>query len=192
MKVQTKCPQCDDQFITEVPEELETFDVTCPSCEKFFRIRRGCEAELGDVDCVWEEHGEPRKTVLSSLKPFTNRPRIASFLLLTTFILGVFTGVIVYTTDITRLIFIGQGLQILVDTFTLFGLFSMVLIFSLFAFIGFLLAWKRIHYRVAFICAVLGIVSIGFFLGSILSFLALILIIIAREEFENGHQGRIF
>jgi hypothetical protein len=42
-----------------------------------------------EADCDWEEHGEPRKTILSSIKPRTDKPMIASLLLISIFIIAI-------------------------------------------------------------------------------------------------------
>jgi len=191
MKVKTKCPKCDNIFITEVPESQDSFETTCPSCRESFKIKKKCLSDPLDEECSWEEHGEPRKTVLSSLKPYTNRPMVASFLLLTTAVLGVFTAVVIYTNDLTVPIF-SESMAMLTASMRIELVFALVIIFSVAAFLGFLFSWRRRHFSPSAVCAFLGILSIGFFIGSVLSTIALILIITAREEFENGKQGKIF
>ena len=77
MKGRTKCPRCSTEFIVEAEEEKDTIEAICPSCGHRFLIK------LSDEDFTWEEHGGHRKTILSSERPKTDKPLIASFLLIT-------------------------------------------------------------------------------------------------------------
>lgn len=188
MKGKTICPSCNHTFIVTVPEDSETHNVVCPQCKKNFSIR--CNDK--DKECGWEEYGEPRKTVLSSLKKKTNKPNIASFLLLTTGILGVFTAVIYGSKDQPILAELQFFTDLLSQTFEP-AIFSVILIiFSLCAFIGSLTSYNRRYYIISLICAVLGTFSIGFFIGTILSIIAFILLVFSKVEFENGSKIRIF
>lgn len=56
-------------------------------------------------------------------------------------------------------------------------------IFGVFALLGGILSIQRKHFAVAIIGSVFGILSFGFFIGSILSIAALILILLSKEEF---------
>ena len=87
-KVRTSCPKCGNKIIVDIPDQCEEQKVVCPHCGNKFTIRPKITGE----ECSWEEHGEPRKTVLSSIKPRTNKPLIATMLLVTVFILGVSTA----------------------------------------------------------------------------------------------------
>ena len=143
---------------------------------------------------IFPEDDEPysRKTVLSSLKSKTNKPNIASFLLLTTGILGVFTAVIYGSKE--QPIF--AELHFFTDMFSQTfepAVFSVILIiFSLCAFIGSLTSHNRRYYLICLICALIGVFSIGFFVGSILSIIAFIILLFSKDEFENGSKIRIF
>jgi hypothetical protein len=50
-----------------------------------------CDPEISSdpEECYWEEHGEPRKTILSSIKPRTDKPMIASILLTIVILIGI-------------------------------------------------------------------------------------------------------
>lgn len=92
MKGRTTCPKCKNEFVLDVPENKEQYDVVCPKCEKKFTIKTSKKDCGPDEKCLWEEHGEPRKTILSSIKPQTNKPMIAAILLLVVFCLGITTA----------------------------------------------------------------------------------------------------
>lgn len=59
-----------------------------------------------------------------------------------------------------------------------------IVVLSVFTMLGGVFALKRKHFGVAVIGAVLGIPALGFFIGLILSIIALILIVISRNEFR--------
>lgn len=192
MKVKTTCPKCEHEFVMDVPDDSEKHDIECPKCSHSFIIKRACEDESED-ECWWEEYGEPRKTILSSIKHKTNKPIIASFLLLATGILGIFTAVIYHSGGIQlipELDFITSNLSLL--SFDNFALSISLIIFSIFALAGSITVFKRRYFAFTAICAVIGIFSIGFFVGLILSIVALELIIVSRDEFENGTKGKVF
>lgn len=176
----------------DVPDDSEKHDIECPKCSHSFIIKRTCKDESDD-ECWWEEHGEPRKTILSSIKQKTNKPIIASFLLLATGILGIITAVI-YNSGGIQLIpeldFITSNLSLL--SFDKFALSISLIIFSIFALVGSITVFKRRYFVFTAICAVIGIFSIGLLVGLILSIVALELIIVSRDEFENGTKGKVF
>ena len=92
MKGRTKCPDCDNEIMLEIPDDVKEYEVVCPKCNKKFVIKsNSCNKK--DEECFWEEHGEPRKTILSSKKPFTNKPQIAGILLIIVFVLGITTAI---------------------------------------------------------------------------------------------------
>lgn len=92
MKGKITCPNCEHNFVTEFKEEKEKFIVSCPNCNHNFNIKIKCR-DKNLEECTWEEHGEPRKTVLSSIKPKSNKPVIATIILVVVFALGVSTSV---------------------------------------------------------------------------------------------------
>ena len=195
MKARTICPKCKHEFVMDAPDDSETCEVSCPKCSHKFEIKQASSDESESTkECGWEEHGEPRKTILSSLKPHTNKPMIASFLLLASCVLGVFTAVLIISSKSDNLIIpcINLRLDFLTGVIGHIGLSIVVIIFSIFAFVGFVTTLKRRYLEVAAICAFLAIFSIGFFVGIVLSIAALVLIISAKEEFENATKGKVF
>lgn len=91
MKGRTVCPNCKYEFILDLPEDKK-HEVICPNCRYKYLIQAKRRKEEDD-ECKWEEHGEPRKTVLSKIKPRTNKPIISAILLVCVFVLGVTTAV---------------------------------------------------------------------------------------------------
>lgn len=274
MKGRTTCPKCNTEFITEAEEGCTELEVTCPNCNHRFVIKPTAPVEgSSEEECSWEEHGEPRKTILSSIKPQTDRPTIAAVLLIVVFLVGilsaVFPGLFIETplapfsgagidgsialeiknesgapqssiqvavnekngttneTGIVEIKNVPLGIQtvdiyipenktirkdLLVLPFIssvheitltdempshepmdLIWCQSILIIFSVIVLLGATVSWKRQHHDVALFGSVVGIFSVGFFMiGSVLSILALIIIIYSREEFEDGKKGKSF
>jgi len=193
MKGRTICPQCNHEFIMDVPDTSKTCEISCPKCNHKFAIRpNSAKPSRATEEYGWEEHGEPRKTILSSLKPRTTKPMIASFLLLASGILGIFTAVFVYSSDYLVIPYINLDLTFLIDMLSNIVLSIVIVVFSVFALVGFAAAFKRRYLDAAAIGAFLGIFSIGFFIGMILSLVALALIVVSREEFKHGTKGKVF
>jgi len=92
MKGRTKCPECKQEFVLDIPTDGKRHEAVCPNCEKKFIIRTKCSPKESEDGCYWEEHGEPRKTILSSIKPKTNKPKIAVIILVCVFALGLITA----------------------------------------------------------------------------------------------------
>ena len=192
MKGKTTCPQCNHEFVMDVPDDSEKHMIECPMCSHSFIVKRTCVEEPVD-ECGWEEHGEPRKTILSSLKKKTNKPIIASFLLLTIGVLGIFTAVIFGSSNesfIPEFEFITSYLPNLNLDNSVISV-SLV-VFSVFALVGSITAFMRRYYAFTAICAILGIFSIGLFVGLVLAIVALGLIVVSRDEFENATKGKVF
>lgn len=275
MKGRTTCPECKHDFVLELPDENKKHEVVCPKCQNKFNIQVKCPNPKSDDECSWEEHGEPRKTILSSIKPKTNKPMVAAIILVCVFALGITTAVFsevfietsmdfasgvgltgsvsIVVTDITNTtiedvsILLGNltvprdekgrfsidnielGIQTLKlsatdykthtreilivpffkswNTITMaegdgaeakiefdaWGCTFILVIFSVFALLGSIVCLRRNHIDVAYAGSLIGIFSIGFlFVGSILSIIAFIIIVMSREEFENGKKGKIF
>jgi len=77
--------------------------------------------------------------------------------------------------------------------FYLIGCSVIIGIFSLFALLGGIIIWKKQNFDIAIACSVLGIFSFGFFfVGPILSIIALLIILRSVEEFEHGKKGKTF
>ncbi len=66
----------------------------------------------------------------------------------------------------------------------------LVLVFGVFLLLGGIFALKRDHWSISIMGAILGSFSIGpLFLGSLLSLIALILILLSRDEFKEEDTG---
>jgi DNA-directed RNA polymerase subunit RPC12/RpoP len=92
MKGRTICPKCNHEFVFELKDEEKKHDVICPKCSKKFTIKPKPSKTGLEKECSWEEHGEPRKTVLSKIKPRTKMPMIAAILLICIFVIGATTA----------------------------------------------------------------------------------------------------
>lgn len=93
MKGRTSCPKCKNDIVLDLPEDEKEYEVVCPNCNNKFKITAKCTDPRSNKECSWEEHGEPRKTILSSIKPKTNRPMIAGIILICVFCLGIATAI---------------------------------------------------------------------------------------------------
>jgi hypothetical protein len=91
MKGRTTCPKCKHEFFLDLPEK-DKHEVVCPKCNNKFSIQAKCDDSKTFEECSWEEHGEPRKTVLSSIKPKTSMPRFAAIILAIVFAIGISTA----------------------------------------------------------------------------------------------------
>ncbi len=275
MKGRTTCPNCKHEFEVDVPDDKDKCEAVCPKCDKKFSIQPKCSDSKSNDECSWEEHGEPRKTVLSKIKPRTQKPIIAAILLVCVFSLGITTAVfseafVISSTDLASGIglkgtveilvtdqsnnsiedinivldnysgktdenglFSAKNVELGIHTLQLFGegyktqsreivvtpFFNtestlkmeegdglldtkefdstgctlILAIFSVFALLGTITCLKRHHIDVAYAGSLIGILSFGFFfIGSILSIIAFVLIMKSKEEFENGKKGKIF
>lgn len=272
MKGRAVCPNCKHEFILDISKTNNKKHVSCPKCKHEFNVKF---KENGSLNYSWEEHGEPRKTILSSIKPKTKKPMIAVIILILVFSIGFTTAffselfvestmdigsiagtsgtvefkVLSYNNstinnaivkinnitvkqdndsiyrkkniepgislvNISKSGYISQKKEILVipfmtseSTFKLengtgsvekqgfdsFGCSIILLIFSVFALISFIACLKREHFDIAIMGSFLAIFSFGFFfIGSILSIIAFIIILKSRDEFKNGEKGKVF
>jgi hypothetical protein len=99
MKGRITCPKCAKQFKAEAEKGMKKLSVNCPHCNNKFNVRitypesDECIDVASDVEeCTWEEHGEPRKTILSSIKPRTDKPMFVAFLLTIVFIIAIISA----------------------------------------------------------------------------------------------------
>ena len=274
MKGRTTCPKCKHGFVLDAPDNSEKCEVVCPNCGDKFAIQpTSCDSKSED-ECFWEEHGEPRKTILSAIKPRTGKPTIAAVLLISVFAIGITSaafsdifietplyilsnggmtgsvdllvldqtnkplGEVVITIDRTSITtdenglfsaenispgikkveisltgygtltheilvvpFITSSHEIILDDgndekyipFDTIGCSIIIVIFSVFALLAAVMSLKRQHLDVTVVGSILGICSFGFLMiGSIISIIALIIILKSRDEFENGKKGKIF
>ncbi len=68
-----------------------------------------------------------------------------------------------------------------------------IIILAVFPFLGGIMAMKRKMWTLALVGSILGLFSIGiFFISSILSFIALILLVTSRKEFEENRAEQPF
>ena len=271
MKGKATCPECKHKFIVNLDSSGKKKLIVCPNCDHKFNVKFKDDS----IECSWEEHGEPRKTVLSSIRPKTNKPLIAIILLICVFSIGIttaaFSEVFVETTmdvasvmgssgnvefkllnynnnsvsnatvivndvvvpqesdgvykkgdielgiqevEISKEGFNTKKIEILVlpfitseSTFRLnnetesvektefnsFGCSIILVIFSVFALLSVIACIKREYFDIAVAGSAIAIFSFGFFfIGSILSIIALIFILKSRDEFKNGNKGKIF
>ena len=284
MKGRIQCPNCSKYFTADAKEGVKELTVNCTYCNHQFIVhplgapKEKCKEDANTEKCTWEEYGEPRKTILSSMKPKTDKPTIATILLFLVFIIGIsssivpgifletptalfsFAGVegsIIISYD-EQLDFDQTSLELQIPSLnkSIIGLYennsfsfsnlplghytadltiesnstefelyvipiftnsyelnystvkpnelsiiphgfawctSILLIFSVICLIGVLSAWKRTYSDVAIIASIIGIFTIGFFfIGTILSIIALILLYLSRDEFNDGKKGKSF
>ncbi len=92
-KGRTICPSCKKEIILDLPDKVKKFEVICPNCSNRFLIQAKSDDIKSEDQCLWIEHGEPRKTVLSGRKTKTNKPKIAVLLLICVLIIGLVTAV---------------------------------------------------------------------------------------------------
>ena len=93
MKGRTTCPKCKHEFVLDLPEDNNKQEISCPNCKSKFVIQAKCADNEKGEECSWEEHGEPRKTILSRIKPKTNKPMMAIILLVIVFAIGLTTAI---------------------------------------------------------------------------------------------------
>jgi len=101
MKGRIICPKCGHHIIADINKDVPAFSLDCPECNHHFKVKTS-QVEISNVDldsevdveadCDWEEHGEPRKTILSSIKPRTDRPMVASFILIIIVLIGIISA----------------------------------------------------------------------------------------------------
>lgn len=275
IKGRTKCPKCRHEFALDIPDDEKKHEAVCPSCNNKFTVQVPSSSSEPEEGGLWEEHGEPRKTILSSKKPKTKKPKIAALILICVFIIGLSTAVfseifiesstyvasslgmkgtveIHLTDDSNRSIEniaveiegsedvkkIGNGSyivnnvevgikelkvyapgyvnltkEILVTPFFKSyqdikmekGIGSetnpfdptsctiILIIFPIFALLGAIASFKRVHFDAAVVCSLVSIFAFGFFLiGSVLAVVAFIIILNSKEEFDNGKKGKTF
>jgi hypothetical protein len=196
MKGRTKCPKCNHEFVLDIPKDKEIYKTICPKCSFKFTIKKSIKCKDLDDECLWEEHGEPRKTILSSIKPRTDKPMIASIILTLVFIIGLFSSISLLIEQY-NMIFLNSTISLfsnLIIDIEYYNIISLtIFILSIIAFFGTYYSYKRIRLNIAIFCAFISIFSIGFFfIGSLLSIITLFILYYSREEFSNEKKGKIF
>ena len=275
MKGRTTCPECKKEFVLDLPKDDKKHQVVCPECGNKFDVFAKYDKTSKGEECTWEEHGEPRKTILSATKPKTNKPMIAAIILICVFAIGIATSVFseefiestldiaanaglkgdieIFLTNQTNLTIenatitwngqtipykqdgvyykgnIKPGVQIIeIKTagyknqraeilvtpffkseakikleegdgqaddiyFDNIGCSIIIAIFTVFVLFAMIACLKRQNVDVAIAGSFLGIFSFGFFfIGSILSIIAFVLIMISRDEFRDASKGKHF
>jgi len=104
-KGRTICPSCNKEIILEIPSKVKKFEVVCPHCKNKFFVQPKSDEKKSNEECLWIEHGEPRKAILSCRKTKTKKPKIAGMLLIIVLIIGLVTAIfsevfIIYSLDI--------------------------------------------------------------------------------------------
>jgi len=275
MKGRTTCPECKKEFILDLPKDCKKHQVVCPECGNKFDVFAKYEKTSKGKECAWEEHGEPRKTILSAINPKTNKPMIAAIILICVFAIGFATSVFsqefiestldvaanvglnsdveiyltnqtnltiedaeiilngqtvphkrdgiyykanvkpgIQTIEVTRADYKIQRAEILVTPFFKsevkikleegegqadniyfdnIGCSVIIAVFTVFALFAMIACLERRNGDVAIAGSFLGIFSFGFFfIGSILSIIAFVLIMISRDEFRDASKGKHF
>jgi len=122
-------------------------------------------------------------------KQKSKKPMIAGILMIIAFLIAILTASGVFFLDLDTMDFedeIGEELDPdLFDTvLNVCGV--LILIFGIFLMIGGIFAIKRVHWSISMLGAILGLFSLGpWFFGSILSFIALILLFLSKDEFKR-------
>ena len=187
MKGRIICPKCKSEFILDLVEDKKIHVVICPKCNNKFSIEAKCEFKELD----WEEYGEPRKTVLSCIKPRSNKPLIAVVLLVCVFLIGISTAVFSYIFIQTSSYAI-YFMDFFKDNINV-GYSIIIVIFSIFTLFAIFACIKRKYFGLAIVGSFIAIFSFGFFfIGSILSIIAFVIIYLSRDEFEDEKKGKIF
>jgi len=190
MRGKAKCPKCDHEIIVEASPGVEKQTVTCPKCGQVFSVLvEGFE----ESEAKWEEPGGERKTILPESYEETKRPLIASTLLALSSILGIITAFSIFLNP-SLLNDLAFG-EFLVKFFFSHRIicFSLIIIFSILAAIGCYFSYRKKMFSMALLGGICGVLSFGLLIvGPILGTAATILIVLAREEFENSIHGKEF
>jgi predicted Zn finger-like uncharacterized protein len=272
MKGKATCPKCKKEFIVDISKSGNKQSVVCPNCNNKFDVK---PKDDNVENYSWEEHGEPRKTILSAIKPRTKKPMIAVIILVCVLSIGIttafFSEIFIESTmdvasqlgssgnvqfkiigynnstidnanitidsieleqnndgfyssaniepgikevEISKKGYKSQKTEILIipfitsessfelengtgstqkTEFDTLGCSVILVIFSVFALFSIIACLKREHFDIAIAGSFLCIFSFGFFfIGSILSIVAFVIIFKSRDEFKNGNKGKIF
>lgn len=96
MKGRIECPKCKNEFVAHASSDAKEQSVLCPHCSHRFIVKvindTMTQKTTNDSECSWEEHGEPRKTILSSMKPRTDKPMLAAVLLIIVVLIGLISA----------------------------------------------------------------------------------------------------
>lgn len=183
MKGKITCPKCKHNFTFDVEKDQNVLTIDCPNCKYRFKVRSKEE------DFSWEMYGGERKAILPKKIKRTKKPMIAAVLLTSVFILKV--------VSLLSENFVKSYAEFLLESGLLFFDFFVIevltFIFSIFALIGALFCFKRKKFYIALVCSILGIFSLDiFFITSIISVVALLLLLKSKDEFADYEKGKIF
>jgi len=143
------------------------FDASvCPYCGHDYRIPLGMPAQT-------------QKTWM---------PAVGGALVIIAGVLAIAMGAMYMTFDASDIEDIGVALPAEYTAEDLAGMLTMcgvvLLVFAIVAIIGGIFGIRRKHFGLAIAGGVFGLLGIGFFVGSVLALVGLILLAVARKEFE--------
>ncbi|MFO7792853.1 MAG: hypothetical protein R6W73_07755 [Candidatus Saliniplasma sp.] len=126
----------------------------------------------------------------------SNKPLIAGLLMIIAFILAVVAAGQIFLFDLDAVDIEEElegeevGQELIETVMNVCG--AVFLILGIFLLVGGILAIKRMYWGVALAASIAGIFSMGpFFLGSVLSLIALVLIVMSKDEFKGkGNDGQ--
>lgn len=193
MKIQVVCPQCTKEILFDEVTETEVYEVTCQHCKYSFIVRPSDIEAQQEQECDWEENGEQRKTLLCAMKKISNKPNIAAILLCIMGGLGLFTASILDSELGAMLPGINNILSFLSNNNTDgIVLFFILIVFSFISIIGAITAFTRRFFIFTLVCTIIGMFSIGLYIGFILAIIVLWLLLTSRDEFKDESKGKTF
>lgn len=138
----------------------------CPYCGHDYRIPLGAPAKA----------------------PRTWMPTVGGILIIIAAVLAIMMGILYMTFEPSDFEDLGVALPPEFTAEDLSGILAMcgaiLIVFAAIAIIGGLFGIRRKHFGLAITGGVFGLLGIGFFLGSVLALIGLILIAVSRREFE--------
>ncbi|HEX17205.1 MAG TPA: hypothetical protein ENG60_02160 [Thermoplasmatales archaeon] len=183
MKGKVTCPKCSFVFVVEGERE-EDKTVKCPKCGYEFIARVG---KVKDVR--WIEYGGTRKAILPIPGKGTKRPFVAGILLFLVFLINMAT-ILLYYLSPGNLIW--TPYDIVLEGKEIF-LTMILILLSILLLAGSYCSIRKISISLPIVGCVSGVLSFGFLvIGPFLSLVSLALILLSREEFEKGSQGKEF
>ena len=143
-----------------------------------------------DIDVKKSFKQNDLKYPLQSSSNLLSKPKIASFLLILAGVIAILSWIPFVMGDETLISFAIENLNMnmtqeqIRESFVICGLIEIIL--AIFLILGGILAFKKKLWGVAIICSIIGLFTIGqFLLASALSLIALILLIISKQEFQK-------
>ena len=141
---------------------------------------------------MWKSNLENVSTEEKKQNMNDSKPLIAGILLLISGILGILTWIAALSIDLSmidlsmmelqNMTFSPDQLKAIINICALIGI-----IFSVLPILGGILCIQKKAWIGAFICSIFGLFTIGpFFISSILALIALVLIVMSKEQFDNN------